>query len=173
MFKLLVLTSWLATQLVQAAAGTDTTADDDGNNCNKNPNNDVYGCSFQRIAVKTEEDTPMQQLEINICTTIPLLVRKKSKYDNYVFFYCSICIIICVILTIPLTMEDTCLWSYMKRKYCRKLHLVQELASCCWCSCCLLPVAWLYYHHIQNKAVGTQQHYVYRKRNNLWEIPVN
>lgn len=92
---MLVLTSWLATQLVQAAAGTDTTADDDGKNQNKKPNTNIYGCSADRIQVEiTMEDTQMQQLKSNICITIPLLVRKKSKSDKQVFSQYVICIII-------------------------------------------------------------------------------
>lgn len=112
----------------------------------------------------------------NICITIPLLVRKKVKVITKYFPKCifSICIIICVIYTIEwtLTMEDTCLWPYMKRESCGRLHLVQEVAYCCCCcfvvtsSCCLAVLS-------PYKTVQTHQYCYCRKRNNLRSITVN
>lgn len=66
---MLVLTSWLATQLVQAAAGTNTAADDDDKNKNKDSNTDTNeGRIVGRSSVeKAVEDRHKQQLQKAVC----------------------------------------------------------------------------------------------------------
>lgn len=56
----MVLTAWFTTQLVQVAAGTDATADDDDNKENKESNNYT---NVGHIAVKATVDTQKQQLQ--------------------------------------------------------------------------------------------------------------
>lgn len=60
-----VLTSWLATHLVQAAAGTNATADDNGKNKNKESNTYTNeGHLVDRsAAVKAVVDRHKQQLQ--------------------------------------------------------------------------------------------------------------
>lgn len=56
----MILTAWFTTQLVQAAAGTDATADDDDNKENKESNNYT---DVGHVIVKATVDTQKQQLQ--------------------------------------------------------------------------------------------------------------
>lgn len=76
-----LLTSWLAAHVVQAAAGTDTAADEDEQNDNEATNTKDHGQwrGIELKVISTKEETKKKIIQNNIYVAITLLVQNSRQ----------------------------------------------------------------------------------------------